>query len=80
MGKVRVGVLAVTCTTCEDQVCCKDPWLCVYSVFYFKELIACVSNRRSFEPGYPFVAQAKLVENSSYLLQPFAVSPYLYTQ
>lgn len=33
MGKVRMGVLAVTCTTCEDQVHCMDPLLCVYGVF-----------------------------------------------
>lgn len=54
MGKVRMGVLALTCTTCEDQVRCKDPWLCVYTVFlfFFKALIVCVSNRESFEPGY----------------------------
>ena len=38
MGKVRTGVLAVTCTTCEDQVRCKDPCLCdiEYCFVFFK--------------------------------------------
>lgn len=33
-GKGGDGVLAVTCTTCEDEVRCSDPWLCVRGVLF----------------------------------------------
>lgn len=28
------GILAVTRATCEDQVCCSYPWLCVCGVLF----------------------------------------------
>lgn len=33
-GKGGDGVVAVTRTTCEDQVRCSDPWLCVCGVLF----------------------------------------------
>lgn len=50
---------------------CKDTWLCVDKMcffFFFKGAV--------FQARLPVMAQAKLVENWSDLLQPSAVSPY----
>lgn len=40
-GKGGDGVLSVTRTTCEDQVHCSDPWLCVHGVLFWVALVVC---------------------------------------
>ena len=38
-GKGGDSILTVTHTTCEDQVCCSDPWLCVCGVLFWVALV-----------------------------------------
>lgn len=44
MGNGGDGALAVTCTTCEDQVRYSDPRLCVRGVLFRVALVVCIAD------------------------------------